>query len=119
MIKRIITLVILVPVAIALILLSVANRQTVTLAFNPFEPSDPVLSQTAPLFVFLFVALMLGMILGSLATWFNQGKYRNRARTKAQEAVKWHSEADRQKAKANELAKTNTLPASPATLSRS
>lgn len=109
MIKRIVTLVILVPVAIVLILLSVANRQTVTLAFNPFEPSDPVLSQSAPLFVFLFAALMLGMIIGSLATWFNQGKHRNRARSKAQEAVKWQSEADRQKAKANELAKTGSL----------
>ncbi len=114
MIKRIITLVILVPVAIVLILLSVANRQTVTLAFNPFEPSDPVLSQSAPLFVFLFAALMLGMIMGSLATWFNQGKHRSRARTKAQEAVKWHSEADRQKAKATELAKAGTPPSSTA-----
>ncbi|PWW00081.1 uncharacterized protein DUF1049 [Hoeflea marina] len=110
MFKRIITLVILVPVAIVLILLSVANRQTVTLAFNPFEPSDPVLSQSAPLFVFLFAALMLGMIIGSLATWFNQGKHRSRARNKAQEAVKWHSEADRQKAKATELARSSTLP---------
>lgn len=104
MIKRIIALAILVPTAIVLIMLSVANRTAVTLALNPFQPSDQVMSVTAPFFVFLFAALMLGMVLGSLATWFKQGKHRKRARTNASEAVKWQSEADRQKAKAEKIA---------------
>jgi uncharacterized integral membrane protein len=104
MIKRIIALAILVPMAIVLIMLSVANRTAVTLALNPFQPSDQVLSITAPFFVFLFAALMLGMIIGSLATWFKQSKHRKQARASASEAVKWHSEADRQKAKAEKIA---------------
>lgn len=102
MIKRILGLVILIPLAIVLIMLSVANRDAVTLALNPFDPTDQVLSATAPFFVFLFAALMLGMIIGSLATWFKQGKHRQRARASATEAVKWQSEADRQKAKAQQ-----------------
>ncbi|WP_422372364.1 LapA family protein [Hoeflea sp.] len=104
MVKRIVALVILVPLAIVLVMLSVANRTAVTLALNPFQPQDQVLSVTAPFFVFLFAALMLGMIIGSLATWFKQGKHRKRARREASEAVKWHTEADRQKAKAKEIA---------------
>ncbi|WP_420406719.1 DUF1049 domain-containing protein [Hoeflea sp.] len=104
MVKRIIGLVVLIPLAIVLIMLSVANRTAVTLALNPFQPQDQVLSVTAPFFVFLFAALMLGMIIGSLATWFKQGKHRKRARKEASEAVKWHTEADRQKAKAKEIA---------------
>jgi uncharacterized integral membrane protein len=104
MIKRIIALAILIPLAVVLIMLSVANRTAVTLALNPFEPADQLLSVTAPFFVFLFAALMLGMIIGSLATWFKQGKHRKNARAKASEAVKWHTEADRQKAKAQQIA---------------
>ncbi|MEQ8482153.1 MAG: DUF1049 domain-containing protein [Hoeflea sp.] len=104
MVKRIVALVILVPLAIVLVMLSVANRTAVTLALNPFQPQDQALSVTAPFFVFLFAALMLGMIIGSLATWFKQGKHRKRARKEASEAVKWHTEADRQKAKAKEIA---------------
>jgi uncharacterized integral membrane protein len=104
MIKRIIALAILVPLGIVLIMLSVANRQAVTLALNPFDPTDALLSVTLPFFVFLFLALITGMILGSLATWFKQGKHRKRARVQASEAVKWHTEADRQKAKAQQIA---------------
>lgn len=110
MIKRFVALTILVPLGIVLIMLSVANRQAVTLSLNPFEPSDPVLSLTAPFFVFLFVALMAGMIIGSLATWFKQGKHRSKARIKTNEAAKWHTEADRQKAKAQQIAASLPAP---------
>lgn len=95
--KKIVTLVILVPLGILLIVLSVANRQSVTLALNPFRPEDTVLSLTAPFFLFLMLSLILGMLIGSLATWWTQGKYRRQARIEAREAIRWHNEADRQK----------------------
>ena len=101
MTRKIVTFLILLPLAIVLIVLSVANRDSVTLALNPFQPSDSVLSFSAPFFVFLFLAFMLGMIVGSLATWFKQGKYRKKARTEAREAVKWHTEADKQRERAD------------------
>lgn len=109
MIKRIFALVIFIPLAIVLVMLSVANRAAVKLALNPFEPGDQQLSVTAPFFVFLFVALIVGMIIGSLATWFKQGKHRKHARKSASEAIKWHTEANRQKAEAQQTA--TALPA--------
>lgn len=99
--KKIINLIILLPLAIILVILCVANRQAVTLALNPFRPEDVVLSFTAPFFVFLFLAVMFGMLLGSSATWFAQGKHRKRARIEAREAIRWHDEANRQKAVVN------------------
>ena len=98
MVKRIISLLILVPIAMVLIVLSVANRQSVTLALNPFDRSDQVMSVTLPFFVYLFGAIIIGMIIGSVATWWSQGKHRARARSSKKEAVKWHKEADRLKA---------------------
>ncbi len=110
MTRKIVTFLILLPIAIVLIVLSVANRGAVTLALNPFQPSDTVLSVSGPLFVFLFVTFMLGMIVGSLATWFKQGKYRKKARTEAREAVKWHTEADKQRERADSVVGQKTLP---------
>ncbi len=110
MIKRIIALAILIPLGVILIMLSVANRTAVTLALNPFDPSDQVLSVTLPFFVFMFLALIVGMITGSLAIWLKQGKHRKQARVQASEAVKWHSEADRQKAKAQQIAASLPAP---------
>ena len=110
MTRKLINFIILVPAAIVLIVLSVANRNVVTLALNPFDPSDTVLSVSAPFFVFLFLALMVGMVIGSLATWVKQGRYRKKARQEAKEAVKWHTEADKQRERAETISGGNSLP---------
>ena len=111
MVKRIVNVVILIPVAIVLIVLSVANRQPVTLAFNPFRPEDSLLSVTAPFFVYLFLAVIFGLVVGALATWFAQGKYRKRARMEAIEASKWHTEAEKHRTRAEAIASQAVLPA--------
>lgn len=97
MLKKLVNVLLVVPLAVILIVMSVANRERVTLAFNPFQPDDSVLSLTAPFFVFLFLAVALGILIGSAATWFSQGKYRKRARHEARAATKWQAEADRHK----------------------
>lgn len=112
MTKKLINLVILLPVAIILIVLSVANRHFVTLALNPFDPADPVLSLTAPFFVYLFLAVILGAIVGSSLTWFAQGKHRRRAKNHAQEAARWQGEARRSQKRAEELAQQVLVPVS-------
>jgi uncharacterized integral membrane protein len=90
--KRILSLVVFVPIGIILIVLAVANRQIVTLALNPFQPQDSVLSVSAPFFVFVLLALLVGMAIGASVTWWRQGRYRRQARIEAKEAVKWQSE---------------------------
>jgi len=105
MILRVLKFIVIVPIAIILIVLSVANRHLVTLALNPFRPEDSVMSLTLPLFVFLFIAVIAGMIIGSMATWFSQGRHRKRARDEAHEARKWRDEAGRQR---NRLEDINT-----------
>ena len=112
MMKKIVNILILAPIGIVLIVLSVANRQPVTLALNPFRPEDSMLSVTAPFFLYLFLAVILGMIIGSAATWISQGKHRKRARTEASEAVKWHTEAEKHKSLAEAATAQNLLPSS-------
>lgn len=109
MFRKIIATLIIVPVALVLVVLSVANRGPVTLALNPFEPSDPVLSVTGPFFVFLFVALMTGIVVGGVAVWFGQARHRKRAREERRSADRWHREADQQRARANDLVRQADL----------
>ncbi|MEL4068660.1 LapA family protein [Ochrobactrum sp. GPK 3] len=86
--KRIVAIVILVPLAVILIALSVANRATTILTVDPFNPGNPALSYSAPLFIWLFGALLVGVVIGSLVTWLTQGKHRRRARDRKLEATR-------------------------------
>ncbi|MGL3608318.1 LapA family protein [Rhizobium sp. G187] len=104
MIRRLLTLLVVLPLGLVLIVLSVANRQTVRLALNPFDPADPALSVASPLFVLLILAVMLGVVIGAAVIWFSQGKHRKQARTQSRVAAQWQAEADRQKNRAEQIA---------------
>lgn len=78
--NRILVFVFFLPLAVILIALAVANRTSVPFTIDPFNPGNPGLTVEAPLFVFLFAAIAMGLIIGSVATWIRQGHYRRLAR---------------------------------------
>lgn len=79
-IKKIIALILLVPAGIVMIAFIVANRTLVRLVLNPFNAADSNLSFTAPFFVWLFLFLAIGILVGGATTWFTQHKHRKAAR---------------------------------------
>ena len=83
MFNRFALVLVFVPLAIVLIALAVANRTAVPFTVDPFNPGNPALTYTLPFFVFVFAAFALGLIVGSLATWVRQGRYRKLARQRA------------------------------------
>ncbi|WP_298962287.1 LapA family protein [uncultured Roseibium sp.] len=92
---RFIRNVILFVIAVVLVPLSVANRHTVSLSLNPFDPQDPAMTiQGIPLFWVIFASLAVGIVVGGLGAWAKQGRWRKEARVKRREADKWHKEAD-------------------------
>lgn len=93
MLKRFLTIIIGVPLAVILITLAVANRGFVPFTLDPFNPGNPALTTSLPLFVYLFAALALGILVGSAATWLRQGRYRRLARRHAEEARGLREEA--------------------------
>lgn len=89
-------LVIVLPIAAVIVAFAIANRQTVSISFDPF--SDPSASSAviaAPLFILLFVVLVVGTFLGGVAAWLSQGGNRRRARVARDEAERWREEARR------------------------
>ncbi|MCF6322108.1 MAG: lipopolysaccharide assembly protein LapA domain-containing protein [Rhizobiaceae bacterium] len=103
MMKKLVSLIIFIPIAIVLIVLSVANRHPVVFNLDPINPDQPFLAITLPFFVFLFAALLIGLLLGGMATWFTQGKHRKLARETKREATKWQHEAQEQKTRAEQV----------------
>jgi len=86
MVNRLILILIFVPLGIILIALAVANRAPTAFTLDPFNPGNPALTIQMPLFFLLFAALLAGMLVGSFATWFRQGRYRKLARQRGLEA---------------------------------
>ena len=71
---------ILVPLILAVVGLSVANRAPVDVSLDPFALSLTDLRLTAPLFVVILGAVALGALIGGVAAWIVQGKHRRAAR---------------------------------------
>jgi uncharacterized integral membrane protein len=86
MLNRILIVLVVVPIAIVLVALAVANRAPAAFTADPFNPGNPALTVQLPLFFMLFGALALGLVIGSMATWLKQGRYRRLARQREREA---------------------------------
>ncbi len=86
---------VLLPVAAVVILLAVANRNPVPLSFDPFNTDAPVFSVNLPLYVILFGAVALGIVVGGIFTWLGQGRTRASARHHRREATRYERELDR------------------------
>lgn len=94
MVNRIVGWMVLVPLCFGLILFALANRHFVAVSFNPFAPVDSVVAPGygVPLFVVLYVVLLVGVLLGGTATWFAQSHHRRREKHWRREANLLNSE---------------------------
>ena len=94
MFRKIVTAIIVVPLAAVIIAFAVANRQSVTVSFDPFSSASPAYAATLPLFAVLFAVLILGVLIGGIAAWIRQGKWRRAARRLDGEVRGLHQEMD-------------------------
>lgn len=104
--KRLVGLLIFVPIGIIVVALAVANRQIITVSIPPQVGDAPLYSFSLPLFALLFATLFVGMLLGSFATWLTQARHRKQARQQKQQADKMTSEANKQAERADALEET-------------
>ncbi len=109
MIRKFISALILVPLAIVLVVFAVANRQTVLVSFDPFDQAHPALSLSLPLFALILAMVVCGVIIGGVAAWLGQGKWRGRARRLEREARALREELDDLKGRAG-AAESSSIP---------
>jgi uncharacterized integral membrane protein len=93
--RRFLTYILLIPLAIVIVALSVANRAPVTFSLDPIGSVAPGWSATGPLYVFLFVAVIVGIVIGGIAAWLRQGRWRHAARAERAANERLRSEIGR------------------------
>lgn len=80
MLRKIITTVVVVPLAAVIIAFAVANREIVNVSFDPFSSTNPAYAVTLPLFAVILLVLIVGVVVGGAAAWLRQAKWRRLAR---------------------------------------
>jgi uncharacterized integral membrane protein len=96
-IRKIVAVLILVPLAIILTAFAVANRHLVTVSLDPFNANAPAASVTLPLFALVFVLLILGVLIGGMAGWLRHGGGRRAAQHLERDVATLRAEVHRLK----------------------
>lgn len=94
MFRKIVSAVIIIPLLAIIVAFAVANRQPATLSFDPFSSTAPAYVITLPLFVIVFVMLILGVVIGGTAAWIGQRHHRRAQRRLDNEVRQLHGEMD-------------------------
>ena len=78
--RKFIAAIILVPLAILMVMFAVANRGSVAISLDPFSANAPALTVHVPMFLLLLIVLIIGVLVGGIAAWLRQSKWRRVAR---------------------------------------
>src|SRR5947208_4597893 len=78
--RKFVNALVVIPLGLIFVIFAVANRHLVTVSFDPFNSTTPVVAVTLPLFVMIIAVGIIGVAAGGMATWFRQGRWRRAAR---------------------------------------
>jgi uncharacterized integral membrane protein len=107
MLRKIVSAIVLIPLGVVIVAFLVANRADVTVSFDPFGVTDPALTLTPPLYLFVLAVLIVGVIVGGIATWLGQRKWRRMARRLERELAAERAASERRR---EQLAAAETAP---------
>lgn len=91
---------IILPVAVLVVLLAVANRAPVQISLDPFSQEAPEFAAEVPLYLVIFGAVVVGVLIGGVAAWLAQSKHRRARRQYRREAQHLKVETERMRAHA-------------------
>lgn len=91
--KAFLKLVLMLVIGVPVIALALANREMVSLSFDPFTSGPKAGGLAMPLFLVILLAVALGILIGGISTWFGQSKHRRAARQARAEAEQLRSQA--------------------------
>jgi uncharacterized integral membrane protein len=95
MIRKIVLALILIPLTILIVAICVANKDRVTVSFDPFNATDPAVVLHPRLFELGLALLIAGVLIGGIAAWLRQSKWRSAARLREAELRAARGEVDR------------------------
>jgi hypothetical protein len=93
--RRFLFFVVLLPLGLAAVALSVANRETVTVSLDPMGLLGPGWQVSLPMYALLFGTLVVGVVIGGIAAWLGQSKWRYAARLERANIARLRHEVER------------------------
>jgi uncharacterized integral membrane protein len=93
-VRRLLNWFILFPLAVVIVLFAVANRTWVTVSFDPFEGKESPLTLYVPLFIVIFAALIVGVVIGGLVSLARQWRLWRTARAAQDELARAKAEVE-------------------------
>jgi uncharacterized membrane protein YciS (DUF1049 family) len=97
LLKRVVNWVVGLPIALIAIGFAVANRQWISISFDPFNRTHPFALIEMPLWALFFCGVFVGMLAGGLVVWLAQGKHRKAERQAKIELVRTQQQFEREK----------------------
>jgi len=101
--RRIAKAIVLVPLAMLAVAFALANSEIVSVSFDPVTQS-PDHRIEVPLFVIVFAGLIVGVLLGGIATWIGQGRHRKAERMHRRDVERLRTDIDRMRASSGSVA---------------
>jgi uncharacterized integral membrane protein len=91
-VRKVFAWIILAPLAGIVLLFAVANRRWVTVSFDPFSADAPAYAAELPMFLLIFIALIVGVLIGGSAVWFGKVHWRMAAHRAEREVARLKAE---------------------------
>ena len=104
--KRILNWVVGLPIAIIGVGFAVANREWVTVSFDPINRAQPFATVNMPLWALFFAGVLFGIFIGWFVAWRGAARHRRSARDARIELIRTQQAHEREK-----RALQQTLPA--------
>jgi uncharacterized integral membrane protein len=86
------------PLAIIVVTIAVANRNSVALSFDPFNSTAPAIAFSVPLYLVILGAALVGLVLGGWSSYLAQAPARRAARMTEQKVKRLEREIEVQQA---------------------
>jgi uncharacterized integral membrane protein len=104
MIRKLLRWLVVAPLALMLVVFLFANRRPVSISFDPFSTVAPMLATPpAPLWLWLGLAILLGVALGAAAMWPGVRRARKQARLAQKEIAAMKAAQNTQRGPLNPL----------------
>jgi uncharacterized integral membrane protein len=90
--RRAFAWIVLAPIAVLALVFAVANRQLVTISVDPFSVEAPAYAVQVPVFLVMFISLIVGVLIGGTAVWFGKLRWQMAAHRAEKELARLRAE---------------------------